>query len=704
MFWDWHGRLSKNVRGHWIETILQEIERTNIVLGPGCGKQALILLAACKRARGDIALFLRLWDRKTLPCNVIEGCIKQFPFRPLNVIPLWTDDPTQLQLFLELGFTHSIWELTVRAIVVNSLPLAQIFLNHLGFSLNNPKDLLGYGNSTGRFFVYELLEVTTFHGIIAQVADVYLSNPRHQYEYMPEPPQMHETINWLIIQLTLSNPNITDYIIQVMKWSNPSLAQAELSTLAIDLISSFTPHMSGAPTFKIIWEEFRMIPSNKELVIGKLLELAVDPTGTKLWQETIWEDLQLDSDRASHLRLLMLLVQCGADVNRDISPTTHLRATFTRTHGLRIHDYMSPVDFAFFCKTPNAFLLLVENGADVSHFVPAVNSDGSLTIGPEFLQALQNRDLNRIQELWENRMRRLITETIDSRIGAAFEKGDIDLAVKLSCRPECPARCVKVFLEVAIRVPLALEEFKNNNGNYTQTSRNKYLRLLRTILETEVTPNHGFMALSDSEFHKFHDFYLQVIEEAVWQDDFELLDLLLDLFLEYEKQGNLKVCSSSGCRLSWGCSNPLFGAAGTSLECLKRLVSHGFDINKGSCMFTGHNDPAHASSGYTALASGLVCGNMDTLVFALQNGANIYGRCGKYQTAIEAAVNLGRLDAVALFLEIDTECHRIALRAAAETNHKYIAEFVRTWKPRSDTALGDNVTEHRPAAFPENIF
>ena len=122
-------------------------------------------MSACKRIRGDISLFQRLWDQKTFP-EFVAWPNALWTDSPDESTPLWTDDEGQSELLLNLEFTEFKWALTLRAVLLDNYDIVRVFLEHSGLISNGKSSLSRPGSPTSHGHVWEMLEIPIFHKIV----------------------------------------------------------------------------------------------------------------------------------------------------------------------------------------------------------------------------------------------------------------------------------------------------------------------------------------------------------------------------------------------------------------------------------------------------------------------------------------------------------------------------------------------------------
>ncbi|KAK6334380.1 hypothetical protein TWF730_003595 [Orbilia blumenaviensis] len=732
----------KNSYDSWIERLLVYIDKTNTP--PKSEVEARILLAACKRARSDISLFLRLWNRKSFPPHSLEGLISNYePEKNYVKAPLITGDPSLLRFLLETGFKYPMWILLLRAILSNNLPIAQTYLSHHGLQFNDPmglldkpEDLASYSvitidgmppdvmagclepktNAEGvAIYLWDFLDIELFDKIISHCCDEL--NRYNRYRNV-------HNMRWkfkaeLLVLAACFNPDSIDYICRVLEWYHAQNTfteirfpddynfkyghvqrlrhkSADVFMLAVDLI----PPLSSTHRYSCELAQILMPDTNQNriLVLKKLLSFGVNPTKTRMWQESVWSMFNAEKTQKRHRSepgYLKALLDVGADINAnvsyDIGSSITFRKWFHPNYGIAydsLFGAMKPIGVAFFLAEPEPLLLLLEYDAAVDYLSSLeIFCKDKLFICPKFLQALIRRDLNYIKEFWSDRIK--VNEIGEAQVKRALRRGDIETALNLAIAfaSEYPLLRLEVFIEI-IRISL-----KGRDARSDLHVQNELLNFSRRLLDNNLALEQGWFTtldrrLSDAYYKLFRELSLRSIRS----DKVEILDLLL----ECGTQLNLQDYASDSYDGMGDIDSLFYYAALYSLRCLKSLVSHGLDINKFIFPPTGPYFWPGPRTGYTALSGAMESGNMDALVFSLQNGADMYHQCKNqsfilYKSAVEVAVVDGRLDAIALFLETDPNCHSLALKAAETTEYHYVAEYVRKWRPGAGSIISDAI-------------
>ncbi|KAF3228586.1 hypothetical protein TWF191_002442 [Orbilia oligospora] len=225
----------------WLEMALKDIEIKKDL--PESHEDLGILLFACKRARGDVSLFQRLWNQKAFP-EFIKWSGFGLPGYYLNEsTPLSTNDESTLKLLLSLGFTGFKRALAFRAMLLENYSIMEVFLGHEGLIPSDRSSLPGPGDSCGHRHVWEMLGIPMFYEIVAQFVATeivpYHTSSRSTLKTLSPTDfklALDYNINRVLVWAACINPEITEYIIQVMKWANAALTESEVVKLAIELL------------------------------------------------------------------------------------------------------------------------------------------------------------------------------------------------------------------------------------------------------------------------------------------------------------------------------------------------------------------------------------------------------------------------------------------------------------------------------------
>ncbi|KAF3089203.1 hypothetical protein TWF102_009696 [Orbilia oligospora] len=424
----WQGRLL-TIGANWMEMALKDIEITKDL--PTSHEDLGLLLLACKRARGDISLFQRLWNRKAFPEFIIwSGFIARSCDEST---PLLTEDESILRPLLSLGFTRLKWALTPRAVLPDNYSTVKVSLEHDGpIPSNNCKSsLLGPGDSCGR---------------------------NH-----------------------------------VMKWANAALTESKVVKLAIELLPCW-PGEKRKHDYWVCYNLNRILNLDDNfhphVVFRKLFRTDIDLTQTELWQHFIWKNLYRryfsDDEGPSAddpLEYLRICLQWPGTVDCRLDLDPPLGTEFSKAHGIcNGKDPIKPIVATFLFKEPVAFLLLLESGASIFDIPTKKDTRSNLIINKEFIEACQNQDLRRVYDLWDSRI-----EAAD-KFNISFSEGDRVEAYLRGWEPEAisdllphlqnPLSHFEVFKFVIKRVKRLTSSFGH--------ARLVYLTILRSLIDSGI--------------------------------------------------------------------------------------------------------------------------------------------------------------------------------------------------------------------------
>ncbi|KAF3289919.1 hypothetical protein TWF970_003662 [Orbilia oligospora] len=604
--------------------------------------------------KNDSPSIKAMWDRREFPNFIAEMDDDSGP----SETPLSTNDPDELEEFLDLGFTRHRSALTIEAILCDNCGVAEIFLE----------------NSNLRSADADLEDFTY-------------------------------NINKTLVLAACRHPRMVDYVLRVMKWANPSLTELEVVSMAVDLIplwmknqpkrtcgcTKMYDYRNPFPEPKDYWPRD---PRPSPHALNRFLRLGIDPKGTKLWRNLIWEyldkgEIKCGADKYKDiLAHFETFLRCGPNIiNNDIEfPSATLAQKYSDVFSVQNHISLKPIEAALFLPRPEAFMLLLKYGALLpeSLFTTDRNLLAKFVINGEFIQAFSRRDLKSVDDLWPYRI-----EAADSiekdpfatekrQIEIHLKKEELTAATNLSLQSQNPYFLIKVFLSISI---IAI-----NRG----VCESLDLQLLRTLFNTGISQNLEKIDLNSPDFEQYNRRYGDILFSAIACETVGILDILL----EYEKKLNLQERAHRNplsrelltyCPFRNWNYKYVPRAAERSLQALKSLVAHGFDINGGICGCP--LDISGSDEVETALSAAIAGGDMDTIVFVLQSGVDIYAPCGDIYSlvsGIEYAIEMGRLDATALILSIEPTCYPLALKAAEKTPHDYMKTYVQNWKPDLD--------------------
>ncbi|KAF3168224.1 hypothetical protein TWF788_010954 [Orbilia oligospora] len=701
---------------NWIEMALKDIEITKDL--PESHENLGSLLFACKHARGNISLFQRLWNRKAFPEFIKWSGFAEYHFLDEST-PLLTNDESTLKLLLSLGFTGFKWALALRAMLLENYSITKVFLEHDGLVQSDRSSLPGPGDSCGHNHVWEVFGIPMFYEIVAQfvtteIVPYHTSSTLKTLSPADFKLALDYNTNRVLVWAACINPEITEYVIQVMKWANTALTESEVVKLAIELL----PCWPGEPRKHDYWVNYNLntilnLDDNFHplLVFRKLFRADIDLTQTELWQHLIWKSLYrrsfFDNGEPSPddlLEYLRIFLQWPGAVNCDLDLHPSLRREYSRVHGVRnISDPIKPIVAAFLSKEPAVFLLLLESGASIADIPTKRDAQSDLTINTEFIDACQTQNLRRVCDLWDYRIEPADKFKVGlserDQVEAYLHRWELEAINNLLPHLKDPLSRLKVF-QFVVKGAIRLVRSSRHD-------RLVYLSIIQSLINSGT-----LLSVKDSSIMGYESSlsYLGSEYPLILRLAIDIADLgLAEVLLEVAQRVNLYTQEHGGEAFSLGellCKEYLehmYYAAMKGPGALKCLMRFGFDIN----------ESASAQSelrGSTALSGALTSGNMDTLVFLIQSGADIYAPCGSYQSAIEFAIREGRIDAVALILAVDPNCHYLALKAAEKTEYEYIAEYVRNWTPESSSVFQnqggsiENISERPSVAFPVELL
>ncbi|KAF3311489.1 hypothetical protein TWF173_008310 [Orbilia oligospora] len=721
----WHTESVKQGRvSLWLDDVLEDIEKTNTL--PKSSGDLWVLFRLCRYIRGDIRLFMQMWDRREFPNFIAEMDDDSEP----SETPLSTNDPDELEEFLDLGFTRHRSALTIEAILCDNCGVAEIFLENSNLRLGKkddisrfkPMDEMSQNNMWGK------VDIPIFHRLVSRVVGFEVMPPHEKQCFLYErdqtwrrdmcdcgasEPQIADAdledftynINKTLVLAACRHPRMVDYVLRVMKWANPSLTELEVVSMAVDLIplwmknqpkrtcgcTKMYDYRNPFPEPKDYWPRD---PRPSPHALNRFLRLGIDPKGTKLWRNLIWEyldkgEIKCGADKYKDiLAHFETFLRCDPNIiNNDIEfPSATLAQKYSDVFSVQNHISLKPIEAALFLPRPEAFMLLLKYGALLpeSLFTTDRNLLAKFVINGEFIQAFSRRDLKSVDDLWPYRI-----EAADSiekdpfatekrQIEIHLKKEELTAATNLSLQSQNPYFLIKVFLSISI---IAI-----NRG----VCESLDLQLLRTLFNTGISQNLEKIDLNSPDFEQYNRRYGDILFSAIACETVGIFDILL----EYEKKLNLQERAHRNplsrelltyCPFRDWNYKYVPRAAERSLQALKSLVAHGFDINGGICGCP--LDISGSDEVETALSAAIAGGDMDTIVFVLQSGVDIYAPCGDIYSlvsGIEYAIEMGRLDATALILSIEPTCYPLALKAAEKTPYDYMKTYVQNWKPDLD--------------------
>ncbi|KAF3188107.1 hypothetical protein TWF225_003879 [Orbilia oligospora] len=721
----WHTESLEQGRVYlWLDAVLEDIEKTNTL--PKSRKDLDILFDLCRYIRGDMWLFMQMWDRREFPNFIME--MDEY-LGPSNT-PLFTGDPDELEEFLDLGLTRHRSALTIEAILCNNYDVAEVFLENSNLRSGNKDDISRFKpiDEMSQNNMWGKVDISTFHRLVSRVVGFQVMPPHEKQCFLYErdqawrrdmcdcgasEPQIADAdledftynINKTLVLAACRHPRMVDYVLRVMKWANPSLTELEVVSTAVDLIplwmknqpkrtcgcTKIYDYQNPFPEPENYWpRDPRFFPH----ALNRFLRLGIDPKETKLWRNLIWgyldkDEMECGADKYKYiLAHFETFLRCGPNIiNNDIEfPSATLAQKYSDVFSVQNHTSFKPIEAALFLPRPEAFMLLLKYGALLPEnlFTTDRNLLAKFVINGEFIQAFSRRDLKSVDDLWPYRIEAADAiekdpfATEKRQIEIHLKKEELTAASNLSLQSQNSFFLIKVFLSIS---KLAI---------HRKVYEPLDLQLLRTLFNTGISQNLEKIDLNSPDFEEYNRKYGDVLHDAITYDTVEIVDILL----EYEKELNLREHAhrnlSSGEFLTY-CTfreknyKYVPRAADRSLQALKSLIAHGFDINGGICGCPP--DISGSDRVETALSAAIGCGDMDTIVFVLQSGVDIYAPCGDIYSlvsGIEYAVEMGHLDATALILSIEPTCYPLALKAAEKTSHGYMKTYVHNWKPELD--------------------
>ncbi|KAK6501363.1 hypothetical protein TWF481_009205 [Arthrobotrys musiformis] len=718
-----------------LEMAIEDIEETNTI--PESFDHLKALFIASWLVRRDLSLFVRMWDQKKNPAFRQWRHALKYVCDGIRT-PLPAGDQNQIKLLLSLGFHRDRWTMTLWAILRDNYDLAKIFLEHFNLiSIEEEKNdiaSLNPGSQEGPKFAWERLKIPLFYQLVvmAVVFDGVYQIQSHRPGCLLDQQQRawksffeHGTsatttleaklnlglmlaefedyrycILRLLVEMVFLNLEMADYVAQVIKWANFSITQAAdlLPFWDEGLIPPQRP--CGCPNAYKLYEAEHPFPGDpwrrcSTRVPQEFARLGADLTRTGFWRAHFWYFLDQDLNCAYYLQRYGKILwhfknflRCPGMVNSALElPTRRLSDEYCKVFGFGNHGPLKPIALALFLRTPYFFLWLLEFGAHIPEYLLSTENShqAQSQFNKEFMEACRNRDYRAISTLWRCRIEPVDTGETDPfkfesrQIGIHLAKWQFDHAARIAIQSQNRLFRISLFLSIC-------GAMKERKGKCSTE-----MKSLRSILDAGISLGSGNTVLHDPGFAAYNHSYKNCLRNAICCNNIELVEMLL----EYETQLDLRNQGSSlkpypGCPLCPGKDGYIYYAAEYSLESLKRLIEHGFDINGYICGCPASESPQVRGE---ALSGALCSGNMANLVFVLQNGADIYAPSFLTPTsAIEAAAWRGHLDAMALMLSVDPNSYHLVLRsrAAAKDNpwaHGYIVDYIRNWKPRSEAVL-----------------
>ncbi|KAF3906038.1 hypothetical protein ABW21_db0206429 [Orbilia brochopaga] len=511
-----------------------------------------------------------------------------------------------------------------------------------------------------------------------------------------------QAARWLS-RLPYDNPGMTDYIIQVLHWKYPSKPEEGFQRV-IDMFPALDledPGYGDVYNSSSLYSNIAGSFDDHIEVLELFLGLGLDLGESRLWRGTIWfwlldtnyaylyspdeSDESNDSDESDESDavdsgvicetstlgacLVNVFLEAGADVDQDIS-VEELYPSIDNLEDDRCcgriallygREWVKPIEVAFLLTNPSIFFLLMARNADTSSFFPEAKTfeEKDWSILPEIIQAVHARDQILIQKLWNDRTP---VNSFKTKFALALRQGTDKTAAQVLIRQcESPPLLLEAFSYfIEIRSEWEMDQPEN-------------LWLRQTFQETLLQAARNW----DLEFEESQaKVYTYALEWSLKDGDMTMLNLLLDsaksaILQNLKMQQNLVPFASE----LWP-------------EGIKVLLQRGFDINDVRIKEWSRDWTTKQIEYkyYSALYYAIDRGGLHLLTSLLSEGANIYAPCAIYPSAVAYAVIQGRIDTVALFLEVEPYCYSLALEATAHTEHRYMIDFVRDWKPTVKSA------------------
>ncbi|KAK6535625.1 hypothetical protein TWF694_002080 [Orbilia ellipsospora] len=636
------------------------------------------LLYTCKTILGDISPFLRLWDADSVSVNDIENSwdVKN---QGWQYWPLTTDNPVHLLSLLASGFTMRRSTLLLQAIIKEKHDIITILSNSIGIPLQDEVDIFSNIRC-----IWEVLKYQNFHDIIKKVVSEITEFHWNFNGFDAIPKERRE--DWLLVFVACMEPKAINFIIQVLQWKYPN-ANEELFLYAIDLIMILPSKLWWHFAFKDFdVDETEFFEQGRIIVLKKLLSFGVDLNRTALWQTRIWrhllacnEDSSSSDERniaiAALTPLIKLLIEEGATVNIRFSS-----ASVTYFQGV-LHSLMNypefakawvprePLEVVFLLSDPHIFGIMLEKHTSIASFCQSIllAPHGVCEFHKDLIQAIRDRDIFALYDMWHKRVC-----TPESLLATALQEDDLAAAKNLFHRYKADP----IILNMCTMIISDIVDVDKDTKYYTSC-----FSILTSMLQQGV--NFGTLPKFRENLIRG---YNKLLVDTISHGDVDILKVLLD-FVKGEGSGGYPMyLELQNMELS-----PVPVAAAKNLGCLKHLIQRGFCIN-GYRRYAGLDRPHY----HTALSRVLETGSMEILSYILQQGADIYSPCCgesceligrsklgcRKHCAVEYAILDGRIDALALFLEVDPGCYGLALAVSKDSNHGYIQDYIRDWKPR----------------------
>ncbi|KAK6512975.1 hypothetical protein TWF506_009137 [Arthrobotrys conoides] len=675
--------IPRTPRGRSLDNIIGEI--SNIGLCPQSAWEARSLLVACKRTSEDLGVFRRLWD----PQKVTIQNLQRIGGFELEEQPLYSRNPYQLKWLLECGFNSCKFTILFEAIVLSDWGSMQLFCENLGI-----KYKAGIFHSLAeRKHPWELLDKATFYDIIPKcIAEIETLDFEAELEVAQEiegPDIKPEIWIRILAYAACVEPHMTQYIVELIQWKYSNISIKDAARMAINALPILRFDELVVPyQFYDIFSTgtSEHAATNRPLVLETLLRFGVDPNETSFWQISLWEEIivanSLMSPQAT-LQIFKRFIDLGADVDINfgfkiselLDKNDNFRSSLRAWSSSIVFEYFSsyemytPIEIAFGIETSSMFCLLMERSASVHQLYDRLTSRDCCGVHPEFVRAIQERNRAAIEDLWDQRF-------LNSAIVKAINNGNFDAARSILLTYTCELRLSSLFRDV-LRCTRPPELYCDTHfGNFVSLLLEESCKFAAR-LSTQASNNpEAFSNLTTPDDNWMIGYWFLLRNAIYFTPDSRTLKFLFSLYPTVAKLSNtplrtLYQLHEHGIFL-------LNIAARRSPDRLKFLVSQGACIDEAEVRLIGRHEQY-----LTALEGAIDSGNIETVAYALSQGANVYAPCDMKSSAIEYAISKKRIDSLALILEAVPNSYPLALELAENPDYKdsFIAEFVRTWKP-----------------------
>ncbi|RVD89700.1 uncharacterized protein DFL_000695 [Arthrobotrys flagrans] len=450
------GDIPKTPTGRVLKDILREI--SNVRLSPESAEEAHTLLFACKHSPEDFAIFCRLWDRNKVSAQELDSYLTP-PLGRHGLIgmPLFSRSPAQLKVLLEYGFIRCKFIMLFQVIVLNDQNLMRILCENLGIkhkaSITHP--------STGPKGLWELLDEATFYDIVSKCTTEIATERRRPRKIngFGIDPEIYVLVYAACVQ-----PQFTQYVVEIIQWKY-SISAEQAARIAINAMPILQDYGLVAPFDLAPFppDSLKHTDLNRVSVLGALLHFGVDPNETSFWRTSFWEEVGKPSMAGQHkvhhsvhvdtqipgevietdryqpaqatTQVFRLLLDSGADVNGQLeinildiiqdymNPSSSYldRETIEFMEYFDFQEMDTPIEIAFGFEDSYAFCFLIERSASVHRLYRRFTSGKYRGVHPGFVQAIQERNLNTIEDLWNQRI-------LNLAVISALERGNVDAA------------------------------------------------------------------------------------------------------------------------------------------------------------------------------------------------------------------------------------------------------------------------------------